>query len=293
MRLQDATDRLVDQLRADGRSPHTVGSYQRHLAALARWLAREARSDELAEILPETLAAFLNAPEARQSVHGGPKRTSSANAVRTSLRVAFGWFHQAGLVAANPARLVRRAICSPPPPRALSDQAVERLMDALVVAQGLVARRDHLLVDLILATGVRLGSALAIDVGDIDIVGSQLRLRRVKGDRVERVFLSRDLRDHLIGYLAGKPGSGPLFRGPRGERLTQRQARRRIKLWMARAGIDDGTPHGLRHTMATRLLRRTGDLFLVKAALLHRSITSTQIYLSVEDDRLRAAMGAQ
>jgi site-specific recombinase XerD len=47
----------------------------------------------------------------------------------------------------------------------------------------------------------------------------------------------------------------------------------------------------LRHTFATRLLRRTGDLFLVKTAMRHASIASTAVYLSVSDERLRAAVG--
>ena len=52
----------------------------------------------------------------------------------------------------------------------------------------------------------------------------------------------------------------------------------------------DGTVHGLRHTFGTRLLRKTGDLFLVKQAMLHRSILSTAAYLSVSDERLRSAL---
>ena len=292
MRLNDALGRFVLHLRADGRSEHTIGNYRRHVGSLARWLAQARRDDDLDAITPEILAAFLVSPDARASAHGGAKSTISMNALRTSLRVAFAWMHEAGLCARNPARLVRRAITAPPPPRSLSDAEVDRLDTELICAQGELARRDHLLIDLLLSTGVRIGSALALDVEDVDLAARTLRLRELKGDRVDRVYFGRDLADHLIGFLAGKPRTGPLFRGPRGERLVKRHAQRRITQWLDRIGANDASPHSLRHTFATRLLRRTGDLFLVKRALLHRSIASTAVYLSVSDDQLRAALEA-
>jgi integrase len=205
------------------------------------------------------------------------------------VRVAFTWFNQAGLARTNSARLVRRAICSSPPPRALTDLEVRRLQDVLIAAQGPVARRDHLLVDMLLLTGVRIGSALALDVGDIDLETNTLHLRECKGDRRDRVPFGTALHDHLVGYLANKPRRGPLFRGPQGERLAKRSAQQRVEHWMTRAGVA-ASPHCLRHTFGTRLLRKTGDLFLVKQAMLHRSILSTAASLSVDDARLREAL---
>ena len=289
MKLQAALDRFLLQLRADGRSPHTVANYARHIALLDRWLHTYSFSDELDELLPEHLAAFLISREARDSAHGGAKTSISMNGLRTSLRVAFGWFHEAALARTNAARLIRRAICAPAAPKALSDSDVEQLLGTLIVAQGPVARRDHVLVHLLVSTGIRIGSALALDVEDIELATNTLHLRECKGDRAEHVFFGRELRDHLLGYLAHKPRTGPLFRNPRGERLGKRTAQQRITLWLDRADIV-GTPHSLRHTFATRLLKRTGDLFLVKRAMLHRSILSTAVYLSVDDTRLKAAM---
>jgi site-specific recombinase XerD len=289
MELLDALEKFETQMRADGRSPHTVANYRRHIELLDGWLGATRHRRALDAIGHEVLAAFLVSGHARASAHGGAKSSASMNSLRTSLRVVFGWLHQAGLARTNAARLIRRAICSPAPPKALSDAEVERLLGALVVAQGPVARRDHLLVELLLSTGIRIGSALALDVDDIDLATSTLTLRECKYDRVERVFFGRELRDHLVGYLARKPRTGPVFRGPQGERLGKRCAQKRIALWLARGGVD-GTVHSLRHTFATRLLRKTGDLFLVKRAMLHRSILSTAVYLSVSDERLRAAI---
>ncbi|MBK8172772.1 MAG: tyrosine-type recombinase/integrase [Sandaracinaceae bacterium] len=290
MRLEEALERFVEQLRADGRSEHTIGQYRRAIGQLERWLDREGAGDDVDQVTHELLARFLNSPDVRQSASGAAKATVTVNSTRTSLRVFFGFVHAAGYARSNAARLVRRAICSPPPPKSFADQEVVRLLGQLDSATGPLALRDRALVRLMLGTGVRIGSALALDVADVDLERGVLNLREVKGDRTERVFLSRDAATHLASLLASLPGPGPVFRGPRGERLVKRHAQRRITEWLDRAGIANGTPHGLRHTFATRLLRKTGDLFLVKSALLHRSIASTAVYLSISDERLREAL---
>jgi integrase/recombinase XerC len=291
MRLQDALDRYVVQLEADGRSEHTVGQYRRHVALLGRWLAQEGRSDELAAIDHESLAQFLVSPDARGSRRGGAKRPTSMNALRTSLRTFFGYIHAAGWTRENPARLVRRARCAGPSPRGLSDQDRNRLVAALIVAQGPEARRDHLLIDLMLSTGIRLSSALALRDCDVDLARGDLVLWNAKGQRVERIVLGREVRDHLVGYLAERR-PGPLFPGKDGKPITRRHAVRRLACWMERAGCQGtASPHTLRHDFATRLYRRTGDVLLVQAALGHRAIASTVVYARADEGRLRAALG--
>lgn len=291
MKIEDALARFVVQLRADGRSEHTIQQYKRAIGLLATWLQRSGISDDVADIRHEQLAAFLNAPVVRACANGAPKATVTVNATRTSLRVFFAHVHEAGYAPANAAGLVRRGICTPPAPKALSDAEVARLLDVVNATTGPTALRDRALVRVLLGSGTRIGSALGLDVEDVDLAAGTLRLREVKGDRVERVFMSRDAAAALAELLAVLPRTGPLFRGPRGERLIKRHAQRRITAWLDRAGVHDASPHSLRHSFATRLLRRTGDLFLVKTALLHRSIASTAVYLSVSDERLREAVG--
>jgi site-specific recombinase XerD len=288
MNLSEALDVFVLQLRADGRSPHTIKSYERHVGALLDWLDAQRRSTALDAITPQVLAEYLTSDDVRASARGGARSTSTVNAVRTSLRVVFGWLHDAGYVRVNPARLIRRAITSPSPPRALRDAQVDALLALIDSARGEATSRDGVLVRLLLATGMRLGSALALDIEDLDLATGTVTLRQVKRDRVERLFLGREIRGRLEALVTRR--RGPLFRGPQGERLVDRHARRRICDLLDRIGAHDATVHSLRHTFATRLLRATGDLFLVKRALLHRSIASTAVYVSVSDERLREAM---
>ncbi len=91
-------------------------------------------------------------------------------------------------------------------------------------------------------------------------------------------------------FLDGR-AVGPVFMaGTR--RISTRQAQRRLAEWLAKAGITGKSAHSLRHSFATGLLARTGDLRLVQAALGHASIVSTTIYTGVDRVRLRAAVGA-
>jgi site-specific recombinase XerD len=86
--------------------------------------------------------------------------------------------------------------------------------------------------------------------------------------------------------------TGPLFPTRDGRRLTSRQVARRLAGWLEAAGITRrASPHTLRHSFATQLYRKTGDILLVREALRHRSIASTLVYARVDGERLRRALG--
>jgi len=291
MGLLDALDRFLVQLCADGRSEHTRKQYDRHVRLLANWLASEGHSGDVDELSHELLARFLAAPQARTTRLGGSKKPTSMNALRSSLRAFFSYCRDAGWCRENPARLVRRARCSGPPPRGLSDQDRQRLLDELTVAQGPAARRDHMWIDLLLNSGMRLSAALRLQMEDVDFEQGVIIAHDCKNDRIERVILPRDLLDHLRGYCAERE-PGYLFVGRNGQPISRRHAARRLSLWLQQAGCKGAShPHALRHTFATRLLRKSGNLGVVQRALGHRAITSTTIYIQVADAELREALG--
>ena len=290
MQLNDALARYAIQLVADGRSPHTIHQYGRHIGLLDSWLREHGSGAEVEEIDHETLACFLSSSAARQRPDGRAKCATSANAMRTSLRTFFRYAHEAGYVRSNPARLVRRALCSPPPPQSLSDEEAGRLLNVIAGGHDPAARRDCALFGLMLGSGIRLGSALGLDVADVDLHRSELRLRRSKNDAPGVLPLSRGVCELLRRFIAGRK-SGPLFRGRGGRTLSPRHVQRRLAHWCNLAMIERRVrPHDLRHSFAMRLYRRTRDLLLVQQALRHRSITSTTVYAQCDDARLREVL---
>jgi site-specific recombinase XerC len=291
MTIVEALDRFLVQLEADGRSGHTTRQYARHVRALARWLAAEGIPLDVGVITHEDVARFVASPAARCRPDGTPKVGTSVNAMRSSLRGFFCYLHRAGVVHQDPSRLLRRAICSPPPPRALTDDEQRRLLAVLDGDDTYEARRDAALVRTMLGTGIRLGSALALRVEDVDLQARELVIRCAKGSRPDRLPISREVTRVLATWVCDRT-EGVLFGSRSGWSLCPRHVQRRFRKAVEAAGITRAaSPHALRHSFATRLYARTGDLGLVQAALRHRSIASTLVYARVDGERLRAAIG--
>lgn len=290
MHLLDGLTRYELQLQADGRSPHTLGQYRRHVRLLATRLAQDGHSGQVEDIDDGDIAGFLASDTVRLTARGTPRSPGSGNALRTSIRQIFVYLHGAGLIPTNPARLVRRAMTAPPPPRAIRPAEQERLLDVLRSAEGFEARRDLVLVELMLASGVRLSSALALDVDDLDLDEGVLRLRGAKGGRELQAYIPRPACEALRGHLDGRV-SGPVFAGKTGTRITARHVQRRFRTWREAAELPTSvTPHSLRHGFAMRLYSKTGDILLVGKALGHASITSTLAYVRADEARVRAAV---
>jgi site-specific recombinase XerC len=198
----------------------------------------------------------------------------------------------AGYARVDPARLVRRARCPAPQPQGLTEAEAERLIAVLATAGTEAERRDQALFVTMLKTGIRLGTAVALDVRDLDLDAGELHLRVLKNGGRDVVFVPKDifglLREHVHGRV-----EGALFPAADGERLGARQVHRRLAEWARRAGIEKPVhPHTLRHAFAQRLFRATSNVLLVARALCHRSVASTQVYVRPDDAMVRRALGA-
>ena len=277
MQIQEALQKYVLQLRANGRSRHTTAQYERHILLLAR-----CHTGPVETITQDVLAAFLVSSAARLRPDGKPKKTTAMNTLRSSLRSFFAYLAASGALERDPSRLIRRARCGAPPPRALSPDEQSRLLDAL---RGGDNERDYALFHLLLGAGLRIGSALALEVRDIDLERGEAHLRKAKGDRPSVVLLSQAIRDHLRLYLAER-AEGQVFQG-----ITPRHANRRLKHWLAKAGIrTTASAHSLRHSFAMRVYGKTRDLLVTQAALGHASIASTTVYARAEPEMVRRAL---
>lgn len=167
---------------------------------------------------------------------------------------------------------------------------LRQLLHTMSLEPAPAALRDTTLVRFLSTTGARLSSALALDGEDLDLAHREARLLRGKGGAEQLVFLTTEVAAALGTLLRGRT-SGPVFLAQGARRLSPRQAHRRFKEWLERAGLPGHySPHSLRHTFATRLYRETEDIGLVQAALGHRSITSTMVYAQVDDERVREAV---
>lgn len=272
-----------------GLSAHTARAYcsdVEHAVAFAR-----RRGRTWAEVDLATLRSWLGS-----MVTAGRSRSTVARR-GAALRAFFSWAHERGLVDRDPAERLVAARGSSPLPTALAVEDVVRLVDlARARTEGGTpeAVRDWALVELLYATGVRVGELVGADVDDVDRGSRTLRVLGKGGkERVVPFGLPADRAlDRYLG--AARPvlvrrgaGTPALLVGSRGGRLDQRRARDVVHRLAREAGVDDVAPHGLRHTAATHLLQGGSDLRSVQELLGHASLATTQRYTHVTPDRLR------
>ncbi len=158
--------------------------------------------------------------------------------------------------------------------------------------------RDKALLQMLFSTGMRVSEICSMNRDSVGLERGEVSVRG-KGGKIRPVFLSNEARDILATYVSKRPDvDDALFiRIPKNGkfnkaddlRLTPRSIQRIVKKYSIKAGIVSKhvSPHTLRHSYATDLLRNGADIRSVQAMLGHSSVTTTQIYTHVTDKGLR------
>ena len=292
--IERAVQAFGRRLEAKGRSPNTVSAYLRDLRMLAGLLTSRRPGLTLDRVTPAMIDEVLTDSDVTGTPDGTPRSAASMHRFKAAVRSFFAWAEETGLVPENPARSVTLHRLPRTPPVFLTEAEKRRLLKELRDRSSAVSRRDRVIVEVFLGTGIRLQELVTLDIDDVDLDAKHLRIR-AKGNVPQVKFLKSNLRSLLRRYLAERrrqgTASAALFLSNRGTRISTRQVANRIKLWLAKAGIDkDIGPHGLRHTFATHLYAATSDLLVVKRALGHRDISTTEIYTHLVDDVLEEAL---
>jgi integrase/recombinase XerC len=288
-------ENFIGHLGAERRmSPKTLEAYRRDvlqfLTFLADHLGGAPSLKELAALTPADVRAFLSARRA--------DGVGSRSLMRTlaGLR-AFGRYlerNRKGTVGALAA--VRAPKIGKTLPRPLPPEAAKRMADPDLEAgderEPWIGARNAAVLALLYGSGLRISEALGLKRGDI---GSRDTVTVTgKGRKQRMVPLLSVVTGLIADYVKlcpyDLPEAGPLFVGQKGGPLSPRI----IQLAMARLrgalGLPEtATPHALRHSFATHLLARGGDLRSIQELLGHASLATTQIYTAVDSERLIAA----
>lgn len=263
-------------------SAHTVAAYGRDLAQFHAQPGHSA----LEAIDYLAIRRFLAYLQGR-----GYERTTIARKL-ACLRCYFRYLLREREVTSNPLlgvstpRRVRRL------PSFLAPDEVVRLLEA-PRGDGPIGLRDRALFRLLYATGMRVGEITGLVRDQLDLDEAEIRVRG-KGDKERVVLVGERALGALEAYLAGgRPhlataGSDRVFVNRDGGQLSVRSVERLVRKYARAVGIDKPlTPHTLRHTFATHLLEGGADLRVVQELLGHASLSTTQIYTHVSQDRLR------
>jgi len=273
-------------------TPHTVRAY---LGDVSGMLAHAAALglESLDDLDIRALRSWL----ANQQTRGKARTTMARRA--TAVRVFTAWALRTGRASADAGAQLGSPKGHKPLPPALDVAQAAALLEAAAVQAddgSPVGLRDVAVLELLYATGIRVGELCGLDVDDLD------RHRRVvrvfgKGRKERTVPYGLPAEQALARWLDTArprlvvPGSGAaLFLGARGKRVDQRAVRTMVHRRLADVpGAPDLGPHGLRHTAATHLLEGGADLRTVQELLGHASLATTQIYTHVTTERLRQA----
>jgi integrase/recombinase XerC len=270
-------------------SPHTASAYARDLALFLRFL-----TDHLgAEPGVEALAALSVADFRSYLAHragAGIARSSSARSLST-LRNFFR-FLERGDYAHNPAiKAVRTPRLPKSVPKALDeDEALAAIRGAGEAQhEPWLAARDTALMLLLYGCGLRIGEALSLTCRESP-EGETLRVLG-KGRKERIVPVLPVVREAIAAYRAICPfsdlPSAPLFVGARGKALNPGVVQRQLRTLRRRLGLPEtATPHALRHSFATHLLAKGGDLRTIQELLGHASLSTTRRYTVVDAARL-------
>ncbi len=177
-------------------------------------------------------------------------------------------------------------------PKVLTDDE-QRVLVSQPNPRYLSGLRNRCLLRVMLEAGLRASELTHLRPEHLDMRTCRLVVREGKGAKDRVLWISDDLRDLVGRWLERRPSSPWLFPTRGGGQLDTRYLRTMVKHYAVKAGVSEAervSPHVLRHTFATDLLRETKNIILVQKALGHSDVSTTMVYTHVHDDELEAAL---
>ncbi|UVW28981.1 tyrosine recombinase XerC [Massilia sp. H6] len=293
----DTPARYLGQLATQRQlSPHTVAAYRRDLLELATL----AGHDDWARLTHHDIRRFA------AKLHAGGQSARTIARKLSGWRGFYAWLSGQVALAANPVDGVRAPRRPKTLPKALSVDAAVQLMEANAHGHPEPAELcDRAMFELLYSSGLRVSELASLDMayteggngidaslGWFDAQAGEVVVTG-KGRRMRRVPVGAQARAALAAWLAVRPaardGGAALFLSARATRITPRVVQTRLNKHALRAGTPVHVhPHVLRHSFASHLLQSSGDLRAVQELLGHASITSTQVYTSLDFQHLAA-----
>ena len=280
MTNEEWVDQFLQYLMIEkGLSANTLESYGRDLLYFCEHLDRT----DLEMVRPPDISAFIALLFSR-----GLKARSAARAL-AAIRGLYRFLILEGAIQDNPTTTVDIPKAWVPLPHFLTFEEVERLL-AAPKAEDPAGLRDHAMLEVMYATGLRVSELVGLKVDAIDLDSGFVRCMG-KGNKERIVPLGTPALRAVQEYIekGRKKQTNPyLFLNYRGQRLTRGGCWLILKSYGKRAKISKKiSPHMLRHSFATHLLERGADLRAVQLMLGHSDISTTQIYTHVVRERLR------
>ena len=269
-----------------GLSKHTIRNYHSDLNQFNTFLSTELDIKKVDAVDVLAIREFL------AMLHQRSIARSSIARKLASVRAFFRFLKREGKLKHNPAQLISTPRIDKKIPARLEQSEVKRLLQTPDAGTPL-GRRDTAILELLYATGLRVGELVTLDLSTIDldnmlarVMGKGNKERIVPFGEIAADAIYRYLKDRLVLVRSGT-GTDALFLNARGGRLTARSIRRLLEGYLRKAALTSNlSPHSLRHAFATHLLERGCDLRSIQELLGHQSLSTTQKYTNLSTKKL-------
>ena len=279
-----------------GASGNTVAAYRNDLLQLEEFLGAKTKKNGArapwGNVSPDQVLDYILFLKSHSYAEATVARKVAA------VKSFFAFLQADGQVKINPTESLQSPKVGKSLPKPLTVQEVVELLEQPARRNTPEARRDRAMLELMYATGLRVTELVSLDLSDIQVEGDKPFVRLLgKGNRERQLPLLEQPAQEVSDYikfarlrLVGERPETALFVNRRGERLTRQGFWLILKGYAREAGIEGRvTPHTLRHSFATHMLKGGMEIHKVQELLGHANISTTQIYTQVDPEHLRDA----
>ena len=292
--MDDRVGHFLHFLSAEkGASENTIAAYRNDLSQFGTFLTAvnmNGHPTDWQRISKDTIIQYI--------LQLKEKRYAEASVARkvAAVKSFFQYMQAEGAIQANPTESLESPRVGKTLPKPLSVQQVDELLEQPAKKHTPEALRDRAMLEVLYATGLRVTELVSLDLDSISLDPRSPSARCLgKGAKERSVPIHEQAMLALIGYLNdGRPRlvkhrkERALFVNRRGERLTRQGFWLILKQYAQEAGIEGSvTPHSLRHSFATHMLRGGAPLRSVQELLGHANISTTQVYTQITDEHVR------
>lgn len=266
-------------------SQNTISSYLRDVTQFAEYLDAH-YGNALRDADRDVVQEYMNWMSSKG------KSVASVTRFLASIKSFYTHLVSTGAIKENPAKGIVAAKAERKYPEILTSKEVELFLDQpqCIDPKGY---RDHAMLELLYATGIRVSELIMLDLGDLNLPAGFIRCSNRGKERIIPLYQTaiKALQDYVKNIrpqLIADSEEQALFVNMNGERMSRQGFWKIIKHYQEMAGIEkDITPHTLRHSFAVHLLENGADLRAIQEMLGHADISSTQIYTHVVKNQLK------
>ena len=281
------TNSFLDYLQYERNySEETIKSYREDLCQFEKFAREEIGDSALSEVKAELVREWI------VSLMDKGYTSTSINRKLSSLRSFYKFLLRKGEVCVNPLQKITGPKNKKPLPAFLKESEMDKLLDDTDFGEGFKGCRDHMIIEMFYATGMRLSELIGLDDKNVDFSSLLIKVTG-KRNKQRLIPFGEELKNAMIEYVNVRneivlTRTGAFFVRESGERLSRSIVENLVKRNLSKVvTLKKRSPHVLRHTFATTMLNHDAELGAIKELLGHESLATTEVYTHTTFEELK------